>query len=409
MSLAVALLLPLLSLQDEAASFAKDARVAVALYTPRADSKPETDLLEMDKAGVDVALVDFDGNPDALDSLVAAFQVLAKQRKEGPRLAPYLKPGKDADLGAADLFAERVPKGLAARVDGRPLVWLAPAPAGAAPLDAPLKRLAQRPYLVAETSWKGAPADRVYALGSLRGFAMDLPVVSVGPGTLNREEGKTYERVWYKAIRLEPRMVMIESWNGPADGVSETPERKRKYLDLTHRYVRDYKVNEKIVLPKGKWTSATQVAYTVMYNPHQQGLGPVAVEDGLFDEVRLRGFEALSSKENKRGTLRRLCFDVDDSFCYFDTRSFLVAVEFLDFGEGSFSLEYDSGDRTLSSEERVLKSAGSVRFTGSGEWKTEAFQLPDAAFGNGQPGGSDFRFTVDKRGLAVRSVMVIKK
>src|SRR5215204_5222431 len=98
MSLAVALLLPLLSLQDEAASFSKDARVAVALYTPRADSKPDTDLFEMDKAGVDVALVDFDGNPDTLDPVIAAYQALAKQRKEGPRLAPYLKPGKDSDL-----------------------------------------------------------------------------------------------------------------------------------------------------------------------------------------------------------------------------------------------------------------------------------------------------------------------
>jgi hypothetical protein len=409
MSLAVALLLPLFSLQDEAASFAKDARVAVALYTPLPDSKPETDFLEMDKAGVDVALVDFDGKAATLDPLILAFEAIAKKKKEGPRLAVYLRPGKDSDLGAADLFYERVPKQLAARVDGRPLVWLAPAPPGAAPLEAPLKRLRQPIYLVAEISWKGAPADRAYALGSLRGFAMDLPVVSVGPGTLNRDDGKTYERVWYKAIRLEPRMVMLESWNGAADGVSETPERKRKYLDLTHRYVRDYKVNEKIVLPKGKWTAATQVAYTMMYNPHQQGLAPVAAEDGLFDEVRLRGFEGLSTKENKRGSLRRLCFDVDDSFSYFDTRSFLVAVEFLDLGEGSFSLEYDSGDRTLSSEERVVKSAGSVRFTGSGEWKTEAFQLPDAAFGNGQPGGSDFRFTVDKRGLAVRSVMVIKK
>ncbi len=409
MGLAVALLLPLLSLQDEAVSFAKDARVAVALYTLLPDSKPETDLLEMAKAGVDVALVDFDGKPESLDPLLAAFDVLAKQRKEVPLLAVYLRPGQDADLSAADRFYERVPKGLAARVDKRPIVWLAPAPAGAATLDASLKKLSQPPYLVAETSWKDAPADRVYGLGSLRGFAVDLPVVTVGPGTSNREEGKIYEKVWTKAIRLEPRMVLIESWNGAEDGVAETPERKRKYLDLTHRFVRDYKVNEKIVAPKGKWTAATQVAYTAVYNPHEQGLAPLLAVDGIYDEVRLRGFEALSTKENKRGTVRRLCFDVDDSFCYFEKRSFLVAVEFFDVGQGAFSLEYDSGDRTLSSEERVLKSAGSVAFTGSGKWKTETFQLPDAAFGNGQPGGSDFRFSIDKRGLAVRSVIVIKK
>lgn len=409
MSLVAALLLPLVALQDDTASFSREARVVVALYTPRPDSKPETDFLEMEKAGIDVALVDFDGKPDSIVPLLAALDLLEKQKKEGPRLAPYLSPGADADLGAADVFYDRVPKRRAARIDARPLVWLAPAPAGAAALEAPLRRLAQRPYLVAEVSWKNAPADRVYALGSLRGFAMDLPVVSVGPGTLNRDDGKTYERLWYKVIRLEPRLVMLESWNGVADGVAETPERKRKYLDLTHRCVRDYKVNEKIVLPKGKWTGASQVVYTSVYNPHDQGLRPVTVEDGLFDAVRLRGFEALSTKENKRGTVRRLHFDVDDSFCYFDTRSFVVAVEFLDLGEGSFSLEYDSGDRILSSELRVVKSAGSVRFTGSGEWKTETFQLPDASFGNGQPGGSDFQLSTDKRGLVVRSVIVLKK
>jgi len=409
MHLAIALLLPLLTLQDEAASFAKDARVAVALYTPRPDSKPETDVLELTKAGIDVALVDFDGNPESLHALVAACEERRKDKKEAPLLAVYVRPGKDADLGAAERFYERVPPALAARVDGRPIVWLAPAPEGAAPLTAALKRLRRPPYLVSEISWKDAPADRVYALGSLRGFALDHPVVTVGPGTLDREDGKSYERVWTKAIRLEPRMVLIESWNGEADGVSETPERKRKYLDLTHRFVRDYKVNEKVPAPKGKWSSATQVAYTAVYNPHEQGLAPLLTEEGLFDALRLRGFEALSTKQNKRGSVRRLCFDVDDSFCYFETRSFMVAVEFFDVGEGSFSLEYDSGDRTLSTERRLVKSAGSVSFTGTGKWRTETFQLPDAAFGNGQPGGSDFRFSADKRGLTVRSVIVMKK
>lgn len=404
MSLAAALLLPLLALQDEAASFTREARVALALYSPRPDSKPETDFLEMGKAGVDVALIDFDGKPETLDPLLAALESLAKLKKDAPLLAPYL-----TDLAAVEVFADRVPKRWAARVDSRPLVWLGPAPAGAGSLDAALKRLRQPPYLVAEISWKGAPADRSWASGPIRGFALDFPVVSVGPGTQNREDGKIYERLWYKAIRLEPRMVLIETWNGAEDGVAETPERKRKYLDLTHRFVRDFKVNEKIVLPKGKWTAATQVAYTAMYSPNEQGLRLVQTEEGRVDPVKLRGFEALTTKENKKGTIRRICFDVDDSFSYFDTRPFMVAVEFLDLGEGSFSLEYDSGDRRLSSEDRVLKPAGTVRFTGTGEWKTETFSLPDAAFGNGQPGGSDFRLSVDKRGLAVRSVMVIKK
>jgi hypothetical protein len=408
MSPAFPLLLALLCLQDEARSFPKDARLTAALYHLLPGAKVDVDVVEMEKAGIDIALVDFAGDPNSLDPLVAALDGLVRQKKEPPRLAVYVNPGAKVDLGAVEVFYDRVPKRHAARIEGRLVVWLAPAAAEATGLDEAVQRLREPPYLVAETSWKGK-SDRVYALGSLRGYALDLPVISVSPGTANREDGKTYERLWYKAIRLEPRMVLIESWNGPADGVAETPERKRKYLDLTHRFARDFKVNEKVVLPKGKWTAATQVAYTAVYTPHEEGLRPVTTEDGLFDAVKLRGFEALSTRENKKGSVRRLCFDVDDSFCWFETRSFMVAVEFLDLGEGSFSLEYDSGDRTLPAEQRVVKSAGSVRFTGSGEWRTETFQLPDASFGNGQPGGSDFRFSIEKRGLAVRSVMVLKK
>ncbi|HVR85192.1 MAG TPA: hypothetical protein VMU54_12825 [Planctomycetota bacterium] len=408
MSLAFALVLPLWTPQEEARSFSQEGRLTAAWYYLLPGAKPETDFLEMQKAGIDIALVDFTGDPQALDPLVAALDALVKQKKDVPRLAVIVRPGATVDLGAVDLFYDRVPKRHAARIDGRLVVWLGPAPPDPAGLDAAVQKLREPPYLVAELSWKGK-SDRVYALGSLRGYALDLPVISVSPGTASREDGKTYERLWFKAIRLEPKMVLLESWNGAADGVAETPERKRKYLDLTHRFTRDFKVNEKIVLPAGKWTPATQVAYTAVYTPHEEGLRPVATDDGLFDAVKLRGFEALCTKENKRGTVRRLCFDVDDSFCWFETRSFLVAVEFLDLGEGSFSLEYDSGDRTLPAEQRVVKSAGSVRFGGTGQWKTETFQLPDASFGNGQPGGSDFRFSIDKRGLAVRSVIVMKK
>lgn len=405
--MSLALLLPLL-FQTEAPSFTRDARVTLAVYHLLPGARPETDFLEMDKARIDVALVDVAADPAAVDGLVAALETLVKQKKDTPKLAAFVRPGARPDLGPVDAFYDRVPKRHAARVDGRLLVWVGPAPPDAGGLDEAAGRLREPPFLVAEVSWK-AKADRTWGAGALRGFALDLPVVSVSPGAKDREDGRFYERTWYKAVRLEPRMVLLESWNGEADGVAETAERKRKYLDLTHRFARDYKVNERIILPKGKWTPATQVAYTAVYTPHEQGLAPVATEEGAYDFVRLRGFEGLSTKENRKGSVRRLCFDVDDSFCYFDPRSFLVAVEFLDLGEGSFSLEYDSGDRTLPAEERVRKSAGSVRYTGTGEWKTETFQLPDAAFGNGQPGGSDFRFTIDKRGLAVRSVMVIKK
>jgi hypothetical protein len=306
-----------------------------------------------------------------------------------------------------------VPPRHAAHIDGRPVVWTAAAPAGRtterAAMAAAVSRLRRPPYLVSETSWTDPSADRTWATGALRGFALDFPVVSVTPGTTDRDDGKLYERLWYKAIRLEPRLILIESWNGAADGVSEAGDRKRKYLDLTQRFTRDFRVNEKPMLAKGKWTAESKVGYTVLYTPHEQGIRSVTVDDGLVDLVRLRGFEALSTKENKKGTVRRMCFDVEDSFWYFDKRSFQVVVEYLDLGEGSFSLEYDSADKTLPADQRGVKPAGTVDFANSGEWRTHSFELPDALFGNGQPGGSDFRLSVDKRGLSVRAVLVMKK
>jgi len=367
----------------------------------------------MGKAGVEIALVAFSGDAASLDPLIAALDDLEKDRKSRPRLGVFVQPGATPDLGAVDAFFGRVPQRHWAQIDGRPVVWLAPAPPGggaeAAPLAAAVSRLKRPPYLVSELSWKDAPADRTYAWGASRGYALELPVVSVGPGASGRDDGKVYERHWFKAIRLEPRLVVIESWNGGADGVSETSERKRKYLDLTHRFVRDFKVNEKFTLPKGKFTAEKHVAFTIVYTPHDQGLRPIPTEDGVFDEVRAGAFQALTSKENKKGTVRRICFDVDDSFCYFDKRAFEVVVEFFDAGEGSFSLEYDSGDRTLPADQRALKSAGQVRFGNSGEWRQEVFKLPDAVFGNGQPGGGDFRLSTDKRGLSIRMVMVYRR
>ena len=403
----------LLSLQNEASTFGKDQRLTAAVYHLASDPRHAVEFFEMGKAGVEIALVPFQGPADVLDPLVAALDGLAGEGKKIPRLAPLVQPGAVPDLSAADAFQARVPARHWAQIDGRPVVWLAPAPAGAAaeraPLAAAVSRLQRPPYLVAEVSWSGAAADRTWGAGGLRGFGMDLPVVSVTPGKGHRDEGKIYERSWYKAIKLAPRLILVETWNGAADGVSETADRKRKYLDQTHRFIRDFKVNEKPTLTKGKWAAESKVGYTSVYTPHEQGLRAVPVEDGLVDEVRLRGFEALSTKENKKGTVRRMCFDVEDGFWYFDERAFQVAVEYLDLGEGSFSLEYDSGDRKLPAEQRVVKSAGTVAFGGSGEWRTHLFELPDAVFGNGQPGGSDLRLSVDKRGLSVRAVLVMKK
>ena len=64
----------------------------------------------------------------AEQALHAALDAQSKLKRDPPRLGVYLNSRAKADLGAAEVFYERVPKRYAARIDGRLLVWLAPAP-----------------------------------------------------------------------------------------------------------------------------------------------------------------------------------------------------------------------------------------------------------------------------------------
>lgn len=368
--------------------FRKDDRVVAAVYVP--GETPRRELAQMGQAGIDLALV----RPGAFAKLAAAVDELDRQKSPAPRLGLYL----EADLGTAevrDALAAAVP--LSSRAwalaEGRRVVWLPPA--GAARYDrasfqAFVEKL--RPaFVVAETSWKDVAAERVYTRGPV---PQDDPVVWVSAAG----DDAAYERAWYRALKLEPRWIAIDDWGSAANR-----------LEATARYVKKFRLNEKIALPKGKWAGTDKVFFTLRTSPREQGLVPVANDDGLFGIVEAGAISMLTTKENAKGAARHLYFDVDDSYWFFEKRSFEVLFEYLDAGQGSFSLEYDSFDRSLKGAARAHKPAGEKKFGGTGQWKTESFHLPDAAFGNGQAGGADFRFVVDKRGLALRRVAVLPK
>lgn len=370
--------------------FGTNDRVVAATYT-LGGPDAAGDLAAMAKAGVDLAVVG--GEP--LGPLVAALRA---RPGAGPRVALLLEPPRGAEGKAllyerAKKFYEQVPRDSWGRVAGRPIVWLGTPPAStdaamfddfAARFRADFGGLA--PFLVGDEAWRDAPVDR--ACGP------DGPVVSVAPGAKEAE----YERAWIRALRLEPRWVAIEGWAALAA--------VKPALEATPRYVRKFRLNEKLTLPKGKWTD--KVFFTLRTEPHEQGLRPVRNEDGLYAIVEA-SFPILTSQDNKRGAWRYLYFDVDDAYCFFEKKSFEVLFEYLDAGQGAFSLQYDSLDRSIKGEARSHKSAGERKFGGTGEWKTESFILPDAAFGNGQKGGADFRFAVEKRGLALRRVAVLPR
>jgi hypothetical protein len=294
------------------------------------------------------------------------------------------------------------------RIAGRVLVWLAPGARGSEP---EWRERLPGVFLVADRSRGTGGWDRVYGWGAAWKGPLDLGVASVGPGSVdparNREEGAFYERAWTGALRLEARMIAVETWNDPGTGICETPERGRKYLEITRRFLRHFHVNEKVPPPKGKYTGAARVYYHAIHAPHEQGLAPLRRSDAAFDHVLLRGIQMLSTKELPGQSRRALAFDVDDSFAWFETKPFRLEVEYFDAGEGVFRVDYDSGDRRLGPVERAEKRAGEVALSGTGEWKVAVFSLPDARFGNQLGDGADLRISIEGRGLAVKRVVLL--
>ncbi|MEQ8846708.1 dockerin type I domain-containing protein [Botrimarina sp.] len=85
-----------------------------------------------------------------------------------------------------------------------------------------------------------------------------------------------------------------------------------------------------------------------------------------------------------------------------DGRDVTVEVEYLDLVAGQFSLEYDGVDGA----DQISSPA---TLTGSGQWRTHRFEVPDAFFADRQNGGADFRLVAPGGSFFVRRVSVVKE
>jgi hypothetical protein len=370
-------------------------RLVFASYRLPDPAKAQADLEDLSKAGIDVALVPWPGDPVRLDALVSAARALDVRQVEVPRLAPLL-----SDASGFPTFLERVPPPFRLERGGRTVAWLGPGAgtAGAAKAACP------GAWLVSERSL-GAGADGTYAAGAGTRGVIEYGVVTVSPGK-SRGDGAPYERAWTAALRAGCRWALVESWNGDTDGVEETPERGRKFLEITRRFSRHFHVGERVPVPKGPHTGGARVYYHAVHEPNVQGLSPMRLPDAAFERVVLLGGQMLTTREIPGMRRRALAFDVDDSFAWWESGAWRLEVEYLDAGEGRFEVEYDSGDRRLAPGERSRKKAGEVALAGTGEWKLAMFELADARFGNQLGEGADFRLCIEGRGLAVRRVVL---
>ncbi|MGI5237773.1 glycosyl hydrolase family 28-related protein [Dactylosporangium sp. CA-139066] len=131
-------------------------------------------------------------------------------------------------------------------------------------------------------------------------------------------------------------------------------------------------------------------------------LGPTASDTGLSpragdNEAGLvtgtaagRGFWRTNAAAPAPGT-NYLYFNVADAYAY-DTRDIvLVSVDYLDAGNGTLFLHYDSPGEDLPYR---FKPSAAVTYGDTGQWRTHDFVLDDAVLTN-RTNGADFRLTHD--------------
>jgi hypothetical protein len=177
-------------------------------------------------------------------------------------------------------FYSRIPPRYWAAIDDKPIVWLYDtiwiSRFDQSSLDYLSERFAQdfgglHPYVVRESQWQESkgfvPAtpvtsDGLYAWGAAPfGFntAPELTVAEVGPGFKNtqyctggperncfdvdREAGSRYERQLQQAVASGRHILAAETWNEFSEGtdIQETIETGRQYIELTRRYVDQFK------------------------------------------------------------------------------------------------------------------------------------------------------------------------
>lgn len=300
-------------------------------------------------------------------------------------------------------------------------------------------KLKKRVYLIAEESWK-VRADARYRWGAaLSGPTGDSVVRVVGPGyndtavpgrstpIRSREDGRFYLWSWNQVLMDQPTLVFIETWNEFHEGTGIAPSKEfgTKYLDITRRSILRLKNRMmpdstnpvRLTHPdptprpdEGWWKPEEPGQTTVGFSAANadgdrgKGLRLGRTEDGEFKFEYLADRSVVTTAGKGRSTAY-LYFGIADEFARSSSKSFEIEIEFIDGGQGSIALQYDSWDAravlkgayksTPSFERRGLPRTGQLVFT-----------LPDARFANRQNGGCDFRLVASGDELSIGRVTV---
>ncbi len=413
----------------------------------------ERELLDVKAAGIDFILPVYWGCPGDYDSwsftglppLVQAWEKLARDGKQPPRVGLFYDTSTlrhnsrrwhvdlSTDAGKQWFYAtirdyfSFIPPKMWAAIEGRPIVVLY-SPAFAAKQDPALfpfvREKFKRDYSTdmflvkhvgwegesdAQCSWGGALGLKAYGVAALGPGYDHSAVPNRDPLVVDRENGAFYQRQWqqFLSYSLERRasVVLVETWNELHEGtdVCDSREFGRQYIELTANYARMF--HDSVVLPKtGPFANAVQVEWDAGRIDQQLGITLKNSGDGLMEPAEVTGSQCWRTKQSHHGG-KYAYLDLSDSYLFDEDNATLVlAIEYLDGGFGSFTLEFDSIDAEASVREGAFKSLGQpVACGATGNWKTMTLQINGGRFANRCNGG-DLRLAVTGGDLAIRRV-----
>lgn len=232
--------------------------------------------------------------------------------------------------------------------------------------------------------------------------AEELPQTATGTlsGTVvNQKDGKPMENASVEAVGPEPKTVTT----GP-DGTFSMDVEAGTY-DVTARAFGFPAVVQKGVQVTGggsvkadfQLVPGTRVAATLSVKdgkPVLNGLRPVFTDpngDGLISYTTALGKEVIRTGPTEQPADDIFLYiEVDDNFLFggLSTGTAYVTMEYLDQGEGSFGLNYDSGPAFPDAQ---FKNAPGDLRADSGDFKTYTWTLTDASFSNREQNVADFR------------------
>lgn len=412
-------------------------------------------LLDMEAAGIDVALMVFWGSPAehatntelhwsfaGLPPLVQAREELLRAGHHPPRLGLFYDTstlqhnhwhyhadlttdfGKQFFYGTVRDFFSCIPPKHWAMIDGRPIVLLYAA-AFAKKWDQGFVDYTRRefakefggrtPWIAPQDSWH-VKGDGVCAWGGALGYR-NPGIGEIGPGydhsavpgrtplVQPRDDGKFYEAGWLKFLRRPSHFVMIETWNEFHEGtdIAESREYGRQYIELTRKYSDRFKRGWKPPPPTGRFSGHKEVSVELAASNREQGLRQLECEDGTTAVVTKADITARQVKPF-RNSSRYLYFAVDDSFKWADPMNLTLEVRYFDAAKGELAAEFDGSDPNAPFSGSYSRSGSTIPLLGDNQWKTGRLNLRGARLLNSQNGGADFRLVGTTAELIVSGV-----